>query len=189
MITKSNLQNMQYENNMYYEVKSDGKKDGPYCSACWDKDSKAIRMHLSGRNTYECPVCKSTAEVKEKPVPHKPFDLEEFMAKFFKSMLYALPTSIIGGLVVSGQYIYLNYPGYSYDYLQDSQLLAIYVLPILIFIVLLAIPMAIALYNNKKYKGWIIAFAVLSFPLGFLYPISLIWSILAPRETEKPHTN
>jgi len=54
--------NMQYKNNMYY----DGKKGDPYCSACWDKDNKAARMHLLKHRIYKCPVCKTTVKTDKK---------------------------------------------------------------------------------------------------------------------------
>lgn len=51
--------NMQYENNMYYNVKLDGTKDGPYCSACWDSKHLAVRMFVRDDGFCACTVCKN----------------------------------------------------------------------------------------------------------------------------------
>ena len=37
--------NMQFENNMYYNLLQGANKEGPYCSACWDTKKLAVRMH------------------------------------------------------------------------------------------------------------------------------------------------
>lgn len=48
-----------FENNAYWTVKDD-KKDGPYCSCCWDDDRKTIRMQPCGNPAYfDCPKCKN----------------------------------------------------------------------------------------------------------------------------------
>ncbi len=49
-----------YENNACWKSK-DGKKDGPYCSCCWDDQKKTIRMLPCGNpEFYHCPKCKIT---------------------------------------------------------------------------------------------------------------------------------
>lgn len=48
-----------FENNAYW-INKDGKKDGPYCSCCWDDDRKVIRMQPSHNPAYfSCPKCKN----------------------------------------------------------------------------------------------------------------------------------
>lgn len=55
--------NMQFEDNLYWNVKPDDTKDGPYCATCWDKDKKAIRLeHMGQDNAYYCAVCKRSPE-------------------------------------------------------------------------------------------------------------------------------
>lgn len=55
---------LRFENNMYYEVDEKGnKKDGPFCSRCWDKEDKLIRIHKPDENrltrVYWCPECRT----------------------------------------------------------------------------------------------------------------------------------
>jgi Zn finger protein HypA/HybF involved in hydrogenase expression len=46
-----------FENNAYW-INLDGKKDGPYCSCCWDDNKKTIRMQSYGNPAYySCPKC------------------------------------------------------------------------------------------------------------------------------------
>lgn len=45
-----------FENNMYYLIDSD-KKEGPYCSTCWDYEEKLIRIHKNAYDMLICPVC------------------------------------------------------------------------------------------------------------------------------------
>ena len=48
-----------FENNAYW-TKEDGKKDGPYCSCCWDDNKKTIRMQPCGNPAYfDCPKCEN----------------------------------------------------------------------------------------------------------------------------------
>jgi Zn finger protein HypA/HybF involved in hydrogenase expression len=48
-----------FENNAYW-INLDGKKDGPYCSCCWDDDKKTIRMQPCGSPAYyNCPKCEN----------------------------------------------------------------------------------------------------------------------------------
>ncbi len=55
--------NMVFDDNMYWNLKSDGTKDGPYCAKCWDRDKKAIRLENMGQvNAYYCAVCKRSPE-------------------------------------------------------------------------------------------------------------------------------
>lgn len=48
-----------FEKNAYWLNGSD-KKDGPFCSCCWDNDKKTIRMQPCGNPAYfDCPKCKN----------------------------------------------------------------------------------------------------------------------------------
>ncbi len=49
--------NMVFDKDKYWNILSDETKDGPYCSACWDADNKAIRMHEDMLFGFVCPVC------------------------------------------------------------------------------------------------------------------------------------
>lgn len=47
------------ENNAYW-IDKDGKKDGPFCTCCWDDDKKTIRMQPDCNPAYYyCPKCKN----------------------------------------------------------------------------------------------------------------------------------
>jgi len=37
-------ENLKYENNAYW-LESESKKDGPFCSCCWDVDKNLVRIH------------------------------------------------------------------------------------------------------------------------------------------------
>lgn len=53
-------ENLIYENNAYWTNK-EGKKDGPYCSRCWDKNKDLIRMHPTANPaSSRCPECKNS---------------------------------------------------------------------------------------------------------------------------------
>ena len=49
-----------FKDNACWLKKKDGSEDGPYCSACWDKDNKLIHLHRDGDFLY-CPACKTGA--------------------------------------------------------------------------------------------------------------------------------
>lgn len=49
------------EDNVYW-IETTDKKDGPFCTCCWDSEEKLVRLHRrrnSGR--VECPKCKNAA--------------------------------------------------------------------------------------------------------------------------------
>jgi hypothetical protein len=57
--------NLVYENNTYWIQIEDDKKDGPFCSHCWDKNKELIRMHPCGNPAYsQCPECKEPVQLK-----------------------------------------------------------------------------------------------------------------------------
>lgn len=43
----------------YYWRNNSGKKDGPYCQHCYDKDQKLVRLHGEGYGSWNCKVCKN----------------------------------------------------------------------------------------------------------------------------------
>ena len=60
--------NMVFENKVYWDLKKDGTKDGPFCPVCWDSEGKAVRLgplQVTGPNSvHQCYVCKNTIVVK-----------------------------------------------------------------------------------------------------------------------------
>lgn len=42
----------------YYWVDDGGKRDGPYCQTCHDKDGKLIRLQDGTNGVWRCKVCK-----------------------------------------------------------------------------------------------------------------------------------
>ncbi len=53
-----------YENNAYW-INKEGKKDGPFCSRCWDKDMLLIRMHTCPNPAARiCPACKTIVNIE-----------------------------------------------------------------------------------------------------------------------------
>ncbi len=53
-----------FESDAYWILK-DGKKDGPFCSGCWDRDNKLIRMHSYNKTKHACPACKTCVETSQ----------------------------------------------------------------------------------------------------------------------------
>ncbi|VDG98893.1 Uncharacterised protein [Lysinibacillus sphaericus] len=47
---------LRFKNNMYY-FKDDTEDDEPFCTACWDQESKLVRLHINSWELYTCPVC------------------------------------------------------------------------------------------------------------------------------------
>lgn len=41
----------------YYMPKENGSLDGPFCTTCWDKDRKLIRMHVSDSGGFDLATC------------------------------------------------------------------------------------------------------------------------------------
>jgi len=63
------------EGNLYW-LENDGKRDGPFCTRCWDDEKKTIRLHTHSvsRRLY-CPKCDTTARGGEaqvfRPINHR----------------------------------------------------------------------------------------------------------------------
>lgn len=71
LLEKEN-KNIIFEKGAYFELKQDGTKEGPFCSGCWDKDKKLIRLKETRVGWYDsinniddthqveiCPICKT----------------------------------------------------------------------------------------------------------------------------------
>jgi ketosteroid isomerase-like protein len=43
----------------YYWLEKEGKKDGPYCQVCYDKERKLIRLQQWGDGRWKCFPCTS----------------------------------------------------------------------------------------------------------------------------------
>jgi len=63
-----NLQNEKpqliFKNGCYFSIKEDGSDDGPYCTGCFDKDKKIIRLikmseYMDALGKYKCPACNA----------------------------------------------------------------------------------------------------------------------------------
>lgn len=61
-----------YENNAYW-IKKEDKKDGPFCSRCWDVEKNTVRTKQGVNNPafHSCPECKT--QVQTDPNYHPPF--------------------------------------------------------------------------------------------------------------------
>lgn len=57
-------QKLLYQKQMYWFIEDDEygdqkNKDGPFCTRCWDDESKTIRLHSGIRHgTFQCPKCQ-----------------------------------------------------------------------------------------------------------------------------------
>lgn len=49
---------LEWQHPYYWSVDS-GKKDGPFCQQCYDKDRKLIRLQGNGDGYWECKSCKN----------------------------------------------------------------------------------------------------------------------------------
>ena len=43
--------------NAYFRGSSSGQEEGPFCTRCWDVDSRLVRLHEYGRSGTICPNC------------------------------------------------------------------------------------------------------------------------------------
>ncbi|MFA6551915.1 MAG: hypothetical protein WCT19_00245 [Candidatus Paceibacterota bacterium] len=52
-------ESLNFESNAYW-IKNGERKDGPFCSCCWDDDRKTIRMQPTYSHAYySCPKCEN----------------------------------------------------------------------------------------------------------------------------------
>jgi hypothetical protein len=51
-------ENLIFERPVYY-LKSEGKKDGPFCQVCYDRDGKLIRLQDYAPREWNCIACRS----------------------------------------------------------------------------------------------------------------------------------
>lgn len=53
-----------YEDNTYWIMGEGNKKDGPFCTRCWDKNFDLIRLHHTDENSYKiCLECKNGVRI------------------------------------------------------------------------------------------------------------------------------
>jgi hypothetical protein len=52
---------LEFRGNMYWARDGDGNESGPYCSKCWDADTKAIRLQRIENGVQWCPRCEKSA--------------------------------------------------------------------------------------------------------------------------------
>ena len=52
----------QFEAPFYWKKIDGDEKDGPYCQACFDKHSEAIRLYQFADEWWECKACKNKYE-------------------------------------------------------------------------------------------------------------------------------
>ncbi len=38
-------------------LQEEGRRDGPYCQVCYDRNEKLVHLHSYGDGSYQCPVC------------------------------------------------------------------------------------------------------------------------------------
>jgi hypothetical protein len=56
-------ENLICEGNEYWILKEGGKKDGPFCTNCWDVNNKLVRLHISPTyGSVTCPNCKTVTK-------------------------------------------------------------------------------------------------------------------------------
>lgn len=68
LVTK---QAITFDNSAYW-TRIDDKRDGPYCTRCWDLEKNLIRLHPCGNPAmYDCPNCKS-GPIRAKPELDRP---------------------------------------------------------------------------------------------------------------------
>ncbi len=70
-------ENLKHENNAYW-ISTNEKKDGPFCSRCWDVDKNLVRLHPHANPAYyNCPDCK-VGSVKVKPELDPPIRTQSY---------------------------------------------------------------------------------------------------------------
>lgn len=56
-------ENLTYQNNAYWVIQ-DEKKDGPFCSRCWDVQQNLVRIKqsINSSSFHTCPECKTQVQ-------------------------------------------------------------------------------------------------------------------------------
>ena len=70
------------ENNAYWLKGENDSKDGPFCTRCWDKDNKLIRLYSSPQRDLfgRCPECDNIFQIKPGSYsPYKPKKFNEYL--------------------------------------------------------------------------------------------------------------
>lgn len=49
---------LEFEMPYYWTIEEDGKKDGPFCQLCYDKEKKLIRLQDGNNGEWSCLACK-----------------------------------------------------------------------------------------------------------------------------------
>lgn len=54
-----------HKNGVYFSIEEDKTNDGPFCTGCYDKEKKTIRLSkmpevMKPLGNYKCPVCNAT---------------------------------------------------------------------------------------------------------------------------------
>lgn len=53
-----------HDRNSYWIEQDEGKKDGPFCTGCWDNKNKLIRLETNDASVYcKCLVCENSVSV------------------------------------------------------------------------------------------------------------------------------
>lgn len=62
-------ESLQFQHNSYWTKNPDGsRRDGPFCSKCWDKDKQTVRMLTMGNSQFhQCPSCKTPVNTSGQP--------------------------------------------------------------------------------------------------------------------------
>src|SRR5262245_26972185 len=53
-------ESLEFERNAYWKKNQEGaRSDGPFCSKCWDRENKTVRMLVMANPQYhQCPSCQ-----------------------------------------------------------------------------------------------------------------------------------
>jgi hypothetical protein len=57
------VENLTFKDKVYFK---NGDSE-PFCSKCWDADSKLIRLHGDGEGWFQCPSCKTVVNNEKFP--------------------------------------------------------------------------------------------------------------------------
>jgi hypothetical protein len=64
---------LEFRDNMYWHRLEQDRHDGPFCSKCWDTESKAVRLQRMRDGAMWCPKCqKTTPGTRPPPGSHGP---------------------------------------------------------------------------------------------------------------------